>query len=115
MKSKNKKSLYCHGCANNIYLITKREGIGIISDECGERCRLDYSTDITLYNEKNICKNFIKKETNNMNMISCYNQLGELEHFKVPEAVYLYIQQLEHYIKYPDYSNLKEMYKDRFK
>jgi hypothetical protein len=46
--------------------------------------------------------------------ISCYNQeTKELEHCKVPEAVYIYIRQLENAIKY-DTSGVKRLYPFRF-
>ena len=34
--------------------------------------------------------------------------------FAVPKEVYVYIRQLEHFIKYPELSKLKEVYSERF-
>jgi hypothetical protein len=46
--------------------------------------------------------------------ISCYNnETKELEHFEVPEPVYIYIRQLENAIKY-DTSGVKKLYSFRF-
>jgi len=39
----------------------------------------------------------------------------EYRHYEVPEDVYVYIKQLEAYIKHPKQSKLKQFYKDRFK
>ena len=48
--------------------------------------------------------------------ISCYDpKTKELNHYEVPDAVYYYVRQLEHYINYPDLSKLKRVYKERFK
>jgi hypothetical protein len=48
------------------------------------------------------------------NYISCYNQdTRELEHFQVPEPVYVYIVQLENEIKYGS-GGVKELYDFRF-
>lgn len=52
--------------------------------------------------------------------VSCYNQdTLTFEPFQVPEAVYIYVKQLENKIKYPNdselhqhYPWLKEMYKN---
>lgn len=38
----------------------------------------------------------------------------EYKHIEVAREVYIYIKQLESYIKYPDSSKLKEIYNDRF-
>jgi hypothetical protein len=45
--------------------------------------------------------------------ISCYNMNRELEHYKVPDPVYIYIRQLENAIKY-DTSGVKRLYSFRF-
>jgi hypothetical protein len=46
--------------------------------------------------------------------ISCYNQeTRELEHYKVPEPVYVYIVQLENEIKYAS-GGVKRLYPFRF-
>jgi hypothetical protein len=45
--------------------------------------------------------------------ISCYNEKKELEHFAVPEPVYVYIQQLEHEITYK-YGGVQKLYPFRF-
>ena len=46
--------------------------------------------------------------------ISCYNMPNkELEHFEVPDPVYIYIRQLENAIKY-DISGVKRLYPFRF-
>lgn len=37
-----------------------------------------------------------------------------LTHFEVPEEIYIYIKQLEGYIKHPETSNLKQIYWERF-
>jgi hypothetical protein len=47
--------------------------------------------------------------------ISCLNKEGEYQHFEVPEEVFVYVRQLECYIKYPEQSKLKKTYSDRFK
>lgn len=46
--------------------------------------------------------------------LSALNQDGNYKHYKVPREVYQYVQQLEQYIKHPDISKLKEVYKERF-
>jgi hypothetical protein len=50
--------------------------------------------------------------------MSCYisvkNKTAEYEHFEVPKEVYIYIRQLESYIKYPELSDLKRLYPERF-
>ncbi len=38
----------------------------------------------------------------------------EYNFFEVSEEVYIYIRQLEHYIRYPDKSDLLELYPLRF-
>ena len=48
-----------------------------------------------------------------MDYISCHNEKKELEHFKVPEPVYVYILQLEHEIKYK-YGGVQKLYPFRF-
>jgi len=46
--------------------------------------------------------------------ISCYNMPNkELEHFEVPDPVYVYIRQLENAIKY-DTNGVKRLYPFRF-
>ena len=46
--------------------------------------------------------------------ISCYNQeTRELEHYKVPDPVYVYICQLENEIKYGS-GGVKKLYDFRF-
>ena len=45
--------------------------------------------------------------------ISCYNMNRELEHFQVPEPVYVYIVQLENEIKYGS-GGVKRLYPFRF-
>jgi len=46
--------------------------------------------------------------------ISCYNMPNkDLEHFEVPEPVYIYIRQLENAIKY-NASGVKRLYPFRF-
>jgi hypothetical protein len=46
--------------------------------------------------------------------ISCYNQeTRELEHYKVPDPVYIYIRQLENAIKYGS-GGVKKLYDFRF-
>ena len=45
--------------------------------------------------------------------ISCYNMNRELEHFEVPEPVYVYIVQLENEIKYGS-GGVKRLYPFRF-
>jgi hypothetical protein len=46
--------------------------------------------------------------------ICCYNQeTGELEHFKVPKSVYVYIRQLECEIKYGR-GGVQKLYPFRF-
>jgi len=39
---------------------------------------------------------------------------NEYKHISVPKEAYIYIKQLEGYIKYPELSKLKEVYRDRF-
>jgi hypothetical protein len=48
--------------------------------------------------------------------VSVYDpELGGLEHFDVPEAVYVYIKQLEAYIRDPEHSKLLDsIYRARF-
>lgn len=45
--------------------------------------------------------------------IACYNDKGEMEHFEVPEPVYIYIKQMENHIKFPRLSNFALTYSDR--
>ena len=45
--------------------------------------------------------------------ISCYNMNRELEHFEVPEPVYVYVVQLENEIKYGS-GGVKRLYDFRF-
>ena len=46
--------------------------------------------------------------------ISCYNQeTRELEHYKVPDPVYVYVRQLENQIKYST-GGVKRLYPFRF-
>jgi hypothetical protein len=40
----------------------------------------------------------MKSKKMSSNFISCYNEKKELEHFKVPYEVYIYIRQLENEI-----------------
>lgn len=47
-------------------------------------------------------------------MVSCFNTQGELEGYVVPEAVYVYIKQLEGYVKEPHKSCLLDVYYFRF-
>ena len=47
------------------------------------------------------------------NFISCYNKNKELQHFKVPYEVYVYIRQLEFEIKYKR-GGVQKLYSDRF-
>ena len=47
-------------------------------------------------------------------MVSLRGRDGKYEHHHVEREVYYYIRQLEEYIKNPEYSNLKEVYSDRF-
>ena len=48
------------------------------------------------------------------NYVSCYNMPNkDLEHFEVPEPVYIYIRQLENAIKY-NTSGVKRLYPFRF-
>lgn len=46
--------------------------------------------------------------------VSIKNLKGQWEAFEVDEAVYVYIKQLENYIKDPKHSKLKKLYSDRF-
>ena len=47
--------------------------------------------------------------------ISCYDQESrQLVPLAVPYSVYVYVKQLEHYIKYPEISTLKDAYPFRF-
>lgn len=47
--------------------------------------------------------------------ISCYNQeTRKLEHFDVPYSVFVYVRQLEEYIKNPTVSGVKKLYDFRF-
>lgn len=46
--------------------------------------------------------------------ISCYNMNQELEHFEVPEPVYVYIIQLENEINYCS-GGVKRLYPFRFR
>lgn len=46
--------------------------------------------------------------------ISCYNENRELEKFKVPKSVYIYILQLECEIKYKQ-GGVQRRYPDRFR
>lgn len=47
--------------------------------------------------------------------ISCLNRDGLYKEYEVPEEVYLYVRQLECYVKYPEESKLKTVYCERFK
>lgn len=48
------------------------------------------------------------------NYICCYNQeTKELEHYEVPEAVYVYVKQLECEIKYKS-GGIQKLYSFRF-
>lgn len=46
--------------------------------------------------------------------ISCKDKDGKISRNKVSRDVYFYILQLEAYIKNPDESKLKEVYRERF-
>lgn len=50
-----------------------------------------------------------------MHNVTVLKRDGKYYPFQVPEEVYIYIRQLEAYIKHPDLSKLKELYSDRFK
>ena len=56
------------------------------------------------------------KEGENMSYVICVKNGGtkKYEHFEVPEQVYLYILQLEAYIRHPKKSKLREFYSDLF-
>ena len=45
--------------------------------------------------------------------ISCYNEKKDLEHFHVPEPVYVYVKQLEDEINYK-YGGVQKLYPFRF-
>ena len=45
--------------------------------------------------------------------ISCYNEKKKLEHFMVPEPIYIYIRQLEDEINYK-YGGVQKLYPFRF-
>lgn len=45
--------------------------------------------------------------------ISCYNEKRELEHFHVPEPIFVYIRQLEDEINY-GMGGVQRLYPDRF-
>ncbi len=49
-----------------------------------------------------------------MYLVSVLNNKNEFERIEVPELVYLYIKQLEMCINFPEHSELKEVYKNRF-
>ena len=60
-----------------------------------------------------------KQKENKMktSYVSCKtkdSKFKEYKHYKVDEDVYLYILQLEAYIRQPELSKLKEVYKERF-
>lgn len=46
--------------------------------------------------------------------ISIKDKDGKYKHVEVSEDVYRYIRQLEGFIKHPDISKIKEVYKERF-
>ncbi len=46
--------------------------------------------------------------------ISAKNKNGEYEWFEVQPEVYIYIRQLECYVRYPEESKLKKAYPERF-
>lgn len=49
------------------------------------------------------------------NFISCYDpKTEELNHYEVTYAVYIYVRQLEQYVKYPKTSKLIQAYSFRF-
>jgi len=50
-----------------------------------------------------------------MFFVSVLTKDGSYKHLPVPKEVYEYIIQLELCIKYPEESNLKEVYKERFR
>lgn len=60
---------------------------------------------------KNGTANFVHCSSH---FVSILNLKGKWEAFKVPEAVYVYIKQLENYVKNPRKSDLKKVYSDRF-
>jgi len=48
-------------------------------------------------------------------IVNCYNpKTKELEHYEVPYEVFVYIRQLEQYVKYPKTSKLIQLYSFRF-
>lgn len=47
--------------------------------------------------------------------IVCLNRDKGYVCFEVPKEVYVYVKQLEMYIKYPTRSKLKDVYHERFK
>ena len=51
--------------------------------------------------------------------MSCYvsikNQSGKYKQYKVKYEVYIYIKQLENYIKHQEMSKLKGVYSERFR
>lgn len=49
-----------------------------------------------------------------MSWVSIIGKDGKYEAYTVPDRVYIYIGQLEAYIRNPEQSKLKEVYKDRF-
>lgn len=46
--------------------------------------------------------------------VAVKNKKGVYQHFEVPEEVFIYIQQLEAAINYPEVSKIKEVYRERF-
>jgi hypothetical protein len=46
--------------------------------------------------------------------ITTKNSAGEWTSSQVPREVYIYVKQLEYYIRYPEESGLLKLYKDRF-
>ena len=54
------------------------------------------------------------REKDGYYMVSVKGLYGEFEHHDVPHEVFLYIRQLESYIRHPELSKLKEVYKERF-
>ena len=58
----------------------------------------------------------LRTEGSNMSTynLAVKDKNGKYKHHKVPYDVYIYVRQLEAYIKHPEESKLKEFYSDRF-
>ena len=52
--------------------------------------------------------------TDTIYTIAVLNRRHEYVRIEVPELAYMYIKQLEAYIKYPERSRLKDVYRERF-